>query len=105
MATERNLVSLVVRRFNEDDVIEETHRRLFALVASQPVYGFEFLFGDDAGHDRTPQLLSQLVANDLRARVMFFYKLHWSLIGGAGGYRRGRRRCGGLLGHHLVRGA
>jgi len=47
MAAKRNLVSLVVPCFSEEEVIEETHRRLVALAESQSTYVFEFLFVDD----------------------------------------------------------
>ncbi|TAN03679.1 MAG: glycosyltransferase [Rhodanobacteraceae bacterium] len=66
------MISLVIPCFNEEEVIEETHRRLAALAESQPTYSFEFLFVDDGSRDRTPQLLRQLVATDRRVRAVFF---------------------------------
>lgn len=72
MATQADLVSLVVPCFNEEEVIGETHRRLVALAASQPRYRFEFLFVDDGSRDQTLPLLRAIVANDARARVVAF---------------------------------
>jgi len=72
MAAERNLVSLVVPCFNEEEVIEETHRRLVSLAESQSTYAFEFLFVDDGSRDNTPQLLHRIVAADPRAQALFF---------------------------------
>jgi len=72
MAAKRNLVSLVVPCFNEEEVIEETHRRLVALAESQSTYAFEFLFVDDGSRDNTPQLLHRIVAADPRAQALFF---------------------------------
>jgi len=72
MVAERNLVSLVVPCFNEEEVIEETHRRLVALAESESTYAFEFLFVDDGSRDNTPQLLHRIVAADPRAQALFF---------------------------------
>ena len=72
MAAERNLVSLVVPCFNEEEVIEETYSRLVALAESQSTYAFEFLFVDDGSRDNTPQLLHRIVAADPRAQALFF---------------------------------
>lgn len=69
---EKNLVSLVVPCFNEEEVIAETHRRLSALADSQPYYRFEFLFVDDGSRDNTLALLRQIVVADPRARVVAF---------------------------------
>lgn len=70
IAVERNLVSLVVPCFNEEEVIAETHRRLSALADTRPDYTFEFLFIDDGSRDRTLSLLREIVVGDPRARVM-----------------------------------
>lgn len=72
IAVERNLVSLVVPCFNEEEVIVETHRRLSALADAQPDYVFEFLFIDDGSCDRTLPLLREIVASDPRARAVVF---------------------------------
>ena len=69
---EKNLISLVVPCFNEEDVIVEAHRRLAALADSQPDYRFEFLFIDDGSRDSTLLLLRQIVATDSRASVVAF---------------------------------
>lgn len=66
------LVSLVIPCFNEEEVIDETHRRLVALAAAEPACRFEFLFVDDGSHDATPKLLRQLAATDPRVRVLLF---------------------------------
>lgn len=68
----RPMISLVVPCFNEEEVIEETHRRLAALAESQPAYDFEFLFIDDGSRDRTLPLLREIVAADSRARAVVF---------------------------------
>ena len=72
MSADKRMVSLVVPCFNEEEVIEETHRRLTALAKSQAAYNFEFLFVDDGSCDSTPQLLREIAATDQRARVLFF---------------------------------
>lgn len=66
------LVSLVVPCFNEEEVICETHRRIAEWAATQPRYQFEFLFVDDGSHDKTLELLREIVAADARVHVVAF---------------------------------
>lgn len=68
----RPLVSLVVPCFNEEEVIEETHRQLAGLAAERPGERFEFVFVDDGSRDRTLHLLREIATGDPRVRVVSF---------------------------------
>lgn len=68
----RKFLSLVVPCFNEEEVIQETIRRLGVLAAAQPAHDFEFVFVDDGSRDNTLTLLRQAAANDPRIRVIVF---------------------------------
>ena len=62
-------VSVVVPCFNEEGNLQETHRRVTEAV-SQAGIQYEVLYVDDGSHDRTPDLLRQLQAEDDHVRVV-----------------------------------
>lgn len=64
-------LSIVVPCFNEEDTIEETHRRLVAMADSLDM-DCEFLYVDDGSQDRTSDLLRRLAAGDDRVRFVRF---------------------------------
>lgn len=68
----RTLLSVVVPCFNEEAVIQETHRRLGAVLNDLSAMDYEIVYVDDGSRDRTPLLLQQLQAADRRVRVVQF---------------------------------
>jgi glycosyltransferase involved in cell wall biosynthesis len=69
------LVSVVVPCFNEEAVLQETHRRLEAALgelAARERLDYELVYVDDGSRDRTPLLLQQLQVGDRRVRVVRF---------------------------------
>jgi len=62
-------VSVVIPCFNEEGNLQETHRRVTEAV-SQAGIQYEVLYVDDGSHDRTPDLLRQLQAEDDHVRVV-----------------------------------
>jgi dolichol-phosphate mannosyltransferase len=68
----RMLLSVVVPCFNEEEVIQETHRRLTAVLRTLDDADYEIIYVDDGSRDRTPLLLQQLQAGDRRVRVVRF---------------------------------
>jgi len=69
------LLSVVVPCFNEEEVIEETHRRLTAVLGGlRDAAGLEYelVYVDDGSGDRTAALLAGLQAGDRRVRVVRF---------------------------------
>lgn len=65
------LLSVVVPCFNEEEVIQETHSRLAAILATLDL-DFEIIYVDDGCRDRTAELLRDIQAQDNRARVVRF---------------------------------
>jgi dolichol-phosphate mannosyltransferase len=66
------LLSVVVPCFNEELVLQETHRRLGAVLAGLDDLDYEVIYVDDGSRDRTPLLLQQLQGGDRRVRVVRF---------------------------------
>ena len=66
------LLSVVVPCYDEEPVIEETHRRLTAALAALDVGAFEMIFVDDGSRDGTTQRLRRLHERDPRVRLLRF---------------------------------
>ncbi|WP_230088052.1 glycosyltransferase family 2 protein [Alicyclobacillus mali (ex Roth et al. 2021)] len=67
----RNLLSVVVPVFNEEDVILTTHERLTSVLDGLPL-SWEILYVDDGSNDASPVLLDKLAEGDSRVRVIHF---------------------------------
>ena len=69
----RPLLSVVVPCYNEEPVIETTHDRLAASLATLDGLDYEIVYVDDGSRDRTPGILRELHARDPRhVRVLRF---------------------------------
>ena len=66
------LLSVVVPCYNEEPVIEETHRRLTATLAALDVGDFEVIYVDDGSRDGTAQRLRRLHESDPHVRLLRF---------------------------------
>ncbi|MEA5533097.1 glycosyltransferase family 2 protein [Crocosphaera sp. XPORK-15E] len=62
-------ISIVIPCYNEEEVINETHRRLVA-VLEQLTPQFELIYIDDGSQDKTAELLRQLQHNDQRVKAV-----------------------------------
>jgi hypothetical protein len=65
------LLSVVVPCFNERDVIEQTHRRLVAVLPTTGM-SFEIVYVDDGSRDDTAERLRKIAAEDERIRLLEF---------------------------------
>lgn len=66
-----DLLSIIVPCYNEQEVIQETHRRLQeVLAASLPDLPGEIIYVDDGSRDHTGAILRELQASDDRVRVV-----------------------------------
>lgn len=65
----RALLSVVVPCYNEEAVIETTHRRLCEVLAGAGM-PFELVYADDGSRDATPAILAEIAARDPRVTVV-----------------------------------
>lgn len=70
----KKLISICIPVFNEQDNIEELHRRLSAVLAQETSYHFEMIFTDNHSEDQTFSRLTSLAQRDPRVRVIRFAK-------------------------------
>lgn len=64
------LLSVVVPCYNEESVIQETHRRLCAVLERLEQVEFECIYVDDGSRDGTAMILRELALRDPRARLL-----------------------------------
>jgi dolichol-phosphate mannosyltransferase len=70
MQQPRQLLSIVVPCFNEEAVLETTHRRLTAMAVRLDDLDYEIIYADDGSHDATPDVLASLQRADPHVRVI-----------------------------------
>ena len=63
--------SIVIPCYNEEDCIQETHRRLTAVMAGMGE-SYELVFVNDGSRDKTPRMLDELAGRDHHVRVVHF---------------------------------
>ena len=64
------LLSVVVPCFNEQDVLELTHRRLVNALGDNPEFELEIIYVNDGSRDRTEEILFDLADLDNRVKVI-----------------------------------
>lgn len=64
------LVSVVTQCFNEEDNVEELHRRIKAQFDGRPGCGFEHIFIDNASTDKTVEVIKRLAGQDKRVKLI-----------------------------------
>ncbi|HEX5386592.1 MAG TPA: glycosyltransferase family 2 protein [Gemmatimonadales bacterium] len=79
------LLTVVVPCYNEEAVIEETHRRLSRVLRALPDLGYEILYVDDGSSDATGAILERLAASDPHVRVLAFSRNFGHQIAVTGG--------------------
>ena len=70
--TARGLISVVIPCFNEEAVIQATHRRLIESLERIPKLDLELIFVDDGSRDHTLERLRDIQRSDRRVRVLAF---------------------------------
>jgi dolichol-phosphate mannosyltransferase len=66
------LLSVVIPCFNEEEVIEMTHRRVVEVLGSRPDFDLEIVYVNDGSRDRTEAILFALADADPRVNVVSF---------------------------------
>jgi glycosyltransferase involved in cell wall biosynthesis len=64
------MLTVVVPCYNEEAVIEETHRRLSTTLSELEDLAHEILYVDDGSRDGTPDILARLAAEEPGVRVL-----------------------------------
>ncbi len=72
MQNKKDLISIIVPCFDEEEVLPETLARLDALASARPDCAFEFIFVDDGSRDDTGRILREAAENDDRLRIVMF---------------------------------
>lgn len=82
--------SVVVPVFNEEEVLQETYRRLTGVMEGLGA-PYEIVFVDDGSRDRSPGILDELARHDPRVRVIHFSRNfgHQAAITAGMDYARG----------------
>lgn len=65
-------VSLLIPFYNEEEMIEKTHRVISETVAGLPQYDFELVFVNDGSSDRTLELIREIAQRDSRVKYLSF---------------------------------
>ncbi|SMC71569.1 glycosyltransferase family 2 protein [Papillibacter cinnamivorans] len=65
------LFSVVIPAYNEEEVIEESHKRLSA-VMEQSGGDYELIFVNDGSADKTPELLREICSRDKHSKMVSF---------------------------------
>jgi glycosyltransferase involved in cell wall biosynthesis len=63
-------ISLITPCFNEEDNVQELHRRVASVFAGLPAYRYEHIFIDNASTDATVAKLKEIAATDDRVRII-----------------------------------
>lgn len=69
---ETRVLSVVIPCFNEEAVIEETHRRLHDVLVRLSGFEVELIYIDDGSGDNTLRILKELQAGDQNVRIISF---------------------------------
>lgn len=69
MASKRELISIVIPCYNEQEVIRTCHEKVLEGMAGLP-FDFEIIYINDGSRDKTLDILREINAEDKRARVL-----------------------------------
>lgn len=70
--SKRQLISLVIPVYNEEQNIERCHQELSKIIDALNDYAFEFVFTDNCSTDNSYTILKKLAATDPRVRAFSF---------------------------------
>ncbi|MCB1840106.1 MAG: glycosyltransferase family 2 protein [Rhodospirillales bacterium] len=67
--TSKELISIVIPCYNEQEVIRTCHTKVVEAIENLP-YGFEIIYINDGSRDKTIEILREINAEDKRARIL-----------------------------------
>ena len=67
--TSKELISIVIPCYNEQEVIRTCHTKVVEAIENLP-YGFEIIYINDGSRDKTLEILREINAEDKRARIL-----------------------------------
>lgn len=70
MAIARRLISIVTPCYNEQDNVEELHRRIVVQMSEFPQYDYEHIYVDNASTDGTVDAIRHLASIDARVKAI-----------------------------------
>lgn len=68
---DKNLISVVVPMYYEEEVVNECYRRLKGVMNSSGL-NYEFIFVNDGSQDRTLDILKEIAKNDKKVKIIDF---------------------------------
>jgi glycosyltransferase involved in cell wall biosynthesis len=66
------LLSVIIPCYNEEEVIEESYKRLVKVMKDNKIEDFELIFVNDGSKDKTFDILCGIAANDKKVKVISF---------------------------------
>ena len=69
MQNNKPLISIVIPCYNEEEVIEETIKRMLALCSELTDVRVELIFVDDGSHDNTREILKRHASKNTLIRL------------------------------------
>ena len=69
------LLSIIVPVFDEEEVIQLTHKRILDVLGSRSEFDLEIVYVDDGSKDHSPVLLGNIAEVDRRVCVVFFFEI------------------------------
>jgi len=66
------LISVIIPSFNEEQVIQESYRRMVSVLTNNDLKEFELIFINDGSHDNTLNILKEIASQDPHVRVISF---------------------------------
>ena len=66
------LISVIIPSFNEEQVIEESYRRMAGVFTSHDLRNYSLIFVNDGSRDNTMNILKEIAKRDPHVRLISF---------------------------------
>ena len=65
-------ISVIIPMYYEEDVVNETYKRLFDVLEKIDNYDYEMIFINDGSKDKTQEILEKIANNNTKVKVITF---------------------------------